>query len=1329
MLFSALVLLMVWCVINLPRLAAGQSGVIAFLLGTFFGTLLIFRTKTARDEVFGFSGRGLGGVAVAGLACVVLGLVIPIHQLEWMGVLMVLYAALAWSLPRRFGRDLLIALFIIYWIHPLPGQIFGPLQLGMQWLSVRLSEALLHMFNVSVWGDGLVLRTGLREFGVPESCSGMKTAVAVLFCGLGIGLLMRFSWAVVSCLLALGLIQVLALNVIRISGIVWLGKDRPPEWNERVLHDTMGIFLLLAVALIHLDAVLIRQGFRAKRRKEILYAEGDEVGEPEEKRRRWPKFWRLVFTWWKPVLILLVLASVSVLVIQRLRPHPRAELLREVVEGMIMHDPSNAERAVRVALRLDPGHEGLKADLALILLNRGRREEALAQLRKKPEAEFTLQERVLEARVLLELKRMDELAEVIKRFPSTSMALPGVAMVLAEFNAVMDRPAEVAKHVVKAARGLGTQERIRRLFPYMASRNLWDSIRQSDSEMAYSAPLQGVIAAESRLRANDMAGATSVLRRAMKDHELEAAFLGPLIRVVKGQQGTGEWTGRFEDVFKANLARLQPVELAMAMQGGFAIGRPDLGWLAYRRLLAVAPDDPILMIAPAEHGSEWFAFRHDALDMARLATETTVDIRAFLQVARNFSPWKELWTQVPLAGELGAVVTKEGYQKCLRRCLDSLKRVEQAGKLDERLQVLYAQVLGELGRWEEAHDKIREFERLAPLRHPEFLLAHAALYKAQGDVEMAFETLSTYIRIESHPSLSVWLDQANAAVALGLGPYAMGIAEEARRDFPESDELMTAMVGMWSYFGFPEEALFLINRLSIPVSPAVKARLFMDTGRVTEGQRIVAVVNLADLPAPKQQTQLLGPAEWALDWKGDLLEAADYAREAAALPEGKTPFLKGLNQLKSDWYAVRGGKETSSVEVWEKVGRDPREKALALSELTLLLMQQGRRPEALRPARRGVELAPAWSSLWRLNIILSNDFGVAERALQACPRDSEIWLAYMVLSVQQGRNAAWAEQIVEKAISARQYSPATLVRVGDFLIRKGMTNAACSAARAAIKEGQGLLPAYVLGLQCAIITKDYGWATVCARSGAEQALEPWPFYKVMVMLKTRAGGKDPEVVRALEGLVAKYPSESIWAERLGEVYFMQGQTDRAMGLFQAILGGRKGQEKARPKTYLLAAESARREGNLVKAVGLLKAARTLFPEDINVLNNLVYTLAQSPATVGEAVALVPELVRTGGDNFAVCDTAALVYMRAGDLKAAEEYMRKSLSRVKKGDYAWVEVYLNAVEAQIKLGKLKEARENLNLILKTPERTQAMDSRARELQNALDIRERENQGWF
>jgi tetratricopeptide (TPR) repeat protein len=115
--------------------------------------------------------------------------------------------------------------------------------------------------------------------------------------------------------------------------------------------------------------------------------------------------------------------------------------------------------------------------------------------------------------------------------------------------------------------------------------------------------------------------------------------------------------------------------------------------------------------------------------------------------------------------------------------------------------------------------------------------------------------------------------------------------------------------------------------------------------------------------------------------------------------------------------------------------------------------------------------------------------------------------------------------------------------------------------------------------------------------------------------------------------------------------------------------------------------------------------------------------------VNEAKELLPLLIEKRRDDFAVHDTAALVYMRAGDLKNAEDHMKKALDLVKRGDYAWLEVYLNAAETQMRLGNFKEARESLALVMKTQDRSADIDARARDLQNELVRREREQQRWF
>jgi len=144
---------------------------------------------------------------------------------------------------------------------------------------------------------------------------------------------------------------------------------------------------------------------------------------------------------------------------------------------------------------------------------------------------------------------------------------------------------------------------------------------------------------------------------------------------------------------------------------------------------------------------------------------------------------------------------------------------------------------------------------------------------------------------------------------------------------------------------------------------------------------------------------------------------------------------------------------------------------------------------------------------------------------------------------------------------------------------------------------------------------------------------------------------------------------------------------------------------------------------MTKSIHILETARQDHPKDMNVLNNLVYALAQNPATVKQAVALVPELLKSNA-GFAIYDTAAVVALRSGDLKAASEYASKAIALVKQGDYDWHEVYLNAAETQLESGHYREARRDLEVVRKSPERTPSIETRVRELLDEISRRERE-----
>ena len=1324
-LVGAILLAVVWFATNVTRVVGGPGGSVSLSLGSLFAALLILRPKPHGERELVLSSGVLTALGVAGLLGVAVGIIVPIHQLEWLGVLLVLFACLAWGLPPRYGRDLVLALFILYWVHPLPGQLFGPLQLGMQHVSVKLSELLLQAINVRVWGDGLVLRSGMRVFGVPEACSGMKTAITVFFCGLGVALLMRFRWTNVALLLLVGMVQVIALNVIRISGIVWFGAERPAEWNVQVLHDTMGVFMIVGVALIYLDAVLARQWSAWRQRQRILREINDDVGEWEETLKRWPTFWRLLFQWWMPVTAVVLAVLVVVIGVRRLNPFHRSEMVRGVAETLMRADLPNAERAVRAGMAIDPGNEALQTALATVLFERRHLDEALAYLRRRPVEARPVLDRVLEARILIELKQYDAARDVMGRLPPETRDWPGVAMVMAEFNAMLDRPDEVSPWIVKASYGIGLLDRIRRLFPYLASRELWDTICKVDPGLPYANPVHGVIAATAHLRINDIDGAADVLRRAMVRPELDRLFLAPLV-AVWAERPDSEWETRVERVLETHMDSFSAAELSEVIEGSFKVGRPDLGWRAFVRLQAAYPDDPELVIAPAQFSAVWFTYRQQYLGLPAQGAKGTVDARQFLATVANLDPWRRLWPAIPAASELRDEQGSDARQRRLLACLKVLQTLESERKLEPRMESLYAQVLGELGRWDEAHAKLEAFEKAHPANRRAYVLQHAALYRGQGLVEPAYEALSEYTRLDPHSPLSVRMDLANVALPLDMGPYAVGIIEDAARVFPESDELQQLWAVMLGYFGLAEDALVRLNRMKVPADPALRLRYLMATGRVKEGDKLAGVEHLTALQYPRQQTELLLPAERVLTWQGGVLADADYERERLALPERASPFLSRLRALKDAWYRERGGGSTSDPAAWEAVGRDESEKALALNDLTLLLARQpGRQPQALAVGRRAVALRPSWSVLRRITVALSGGaVDDVEQAVKACPWDDDLWLACLVTRSKGRDGAAAAGSLLRDAIQTRTRSAATLVRAGEYLLRTGNPEPAVAAAREAISRGMGLLPAYVLGLACAVKTGDRTWAIQCARDGADQALEPWAFYKAMVGLKSKEAKPDADMIRALTSLQSRYPDQGVWAERLGDAYFRKGQPDHAMDVLENALRRAGSKQPPRIRTYLIAAEAARLEGDLKKAERILQDARKDYPADASILNNLIYTLSQDPSTVRQAADLLPELLKSGGGSFAVYDTAAVVALRTGDLKAARDYAARAVTLVKEGDYAWHEVYLNAAEAEVEAGRFREARKYLDAVRKSAGRPPAIEERVRDLLDEIVRREHE-----
>ncbi len=273
--------------------------------------------------------------------------------------------------------------------------------------------------------------------------------------------------------------------------------------------------------------------------------------------------------------------------------------------------------------------------------------------------------------------------------------------------------------------------------------------------------------------------------------------------------------------------------------------------------------------------------------------------------------------------------------------------------------------------------------------------------------------------------------------------------------------------------------------------------------------------------------------------------------------------------------------------------------------------------------------------------------------------------------------------MVRDACESKRFSVGTMVRAGDFLLRKGRTEAATVAARYGTKHCDGLLPALVLGIRCAFAVDDMDWALMCAEEAVANANTPWPFYKLLAAVKTSQLRTDASTIYALEKLIAQFPAEERWAKALGDVYLRAGNPKRALAILSELVD--RGPDRAALRTMLVTAEAARQSGDVAKAAEILEALHARYPANGIVLNNLVHALALDPKTLPRARKLLPRLLEIAGDSYAVLDTAAVVARNSGDAEQAASYLQRAAMLVEKVDPRWLRVNPKAVDIDVYLG--------------------------------------------
>ena len=204
-----------------------------------------------------------------GLALIVLGLALRlIGQLSTMpavvhyALLLVLYGlVLALTGPVVFRR-LLMPLFILVFMVPLPPVLSGNLSLQLQLLSSQLGVWVIRLAGISVFLEGNVIDLGTYQLQVAEACSGLRYLFPLMTLAFMIAYVFRGPmWK--RALVFLSSIPVTVLmNSLRI-GVIGITVD---HWGTRMaeglLHEFegWGVFMISTVVVLLIAVGLTRIG-------------------------------------------------------------------------------------------------------------------------------------------------------------------------------------------------------------------------------------------------------------------------------------------------------------------------------------------------------------------------------------------------------------------------------------------------------------------------------------------------------------------------------------------------------------------------------------------------------------------------------------------------------------------------------------------------------------------------------------------------------------------------------------------------------------------------------------------------------------------------------------------------------------------------------------------------------------------------------------------------------------------------------------------------------------------------------------------------------------
>ncbi len=222
--------------------------------GFFIVPLVVFALWQKREDLsrLPVQSSSLGfALLVFSLVLYILAFYAEIKTFASLAMIFCIVGAVFFLFGRAISREIAFILFFLFFMIPIPAQIYSAMTIPLQLLVSKVSVWLVMLFGLPVFREGNVIHLPDRTLEVVQACSGLRSLMTLMTLSLVISYFTLRSNKLRLLLVMSGLPVAIAVNIFRVLIMIVAFYYFKFDLTEGQVHTIFGIVVFtLAIALL-----------------------------------------------------------------------------------------------------------------------------------------------------------------------------------------------------------------------------------------------------------------------------------------------------------------------------------------------------------------------------------------------------------------------------------------------------------------------------------------------------------------------------------------------------------------------------------------------------------------------------------------------------------------------------------------------------------------------------------------------------------------------------------------------------------------------------------------------------------------------------------------------------------------------------------------------------------------------------------------------------------------------------------------------------------------------------------------------------------------------